>query len=264
MGERNYRALVGYDGTEYSGFQVQPDRATIQGELERALYRVTQAPVRLACAGRTDAGVHSRGQVVSFRTPWSHDPPTLQRALNALLPRDISVRGLVVVGDGFHARFSAQSRLYAYKAYTSLVRVPLLDRFACHVSRSVELCSMSSATAALVGERDFAAFGQSPSGGSTVRIVYLAEWDRATCQFGRDDLVCLRFSIEANGFLRGMVRRIVGTLLQVGLGEAGVSEFRDILASGDIAQAGPPAPACGLCFVGVRYSDTEPARLGPW
>lgn len=132
---RNHRAVVEYDGTAYHGFQVQPGKPTIQGELERALGRITQEPVRINGAGRTDAGVHARGQVISFRTGWSPGSQALQRAVNAVLPRDIAVRDVAVADDDFHARFSARSRVYVYSVYQGLVRMPLLARFAYYGGR---------------------------------------------------------------------------------------------------------------------------------
>lgn len=254
-----YRALVEYDGTEFGGFQVQPDRRTIQGELERSLQSITQAFVRVHGAGRTDAGVHARGQVISLRTAWSRGPDALQRALNAVLPRDIAVRDLSVADEKFHARFSATSRLYVYTVYTGPVRAPLLDRHAYHVSGAVDLGAMQCASRCLKGEHDFACFGQAPSGENTVRVVHRAEWrseaavSEGICDRGSTRL--LRFEVQANGFLRGMVRRVVGTFLAVGRGVLTVGEFHQILASRDIGQARVPAPARGLCLLRVCYDD---------
>jgi len=254
---QNYRATVEYDGTNYGGFQIQANRATIQGELERALERVTQEFVRVYGAGRTDAGVHARGQVINFRTAWSHGNADLQRALNALLPVDISVRDLADVDDGFHARYSASSRVYAYTLYCAAVRSPLLDRWMCHVAQHVDVYAMMAAADSLLGEHDFSAFGQSPSGDSTVRCVHRVDWHLQEMPYPDDAGKTLtriwQFEIEGNAFLRGMVRRIVGTLFLVGTGVLSVDEFRDILSSRDIQRAGVPSPPCGLCLWAVRY-----------
>ncbi|MBC7234980.1 MAG: tRNA pseudouridine(38-40) synthase TruA [Chloroflexi bacterium] len=246
---QNYYAVVEYDGTEYAGFQIQVDRPTIQGELERALRRLTQEAVRVHGAGRTDAGVHAKGQVISFRAAWKHEPVDLQRAMNAVLPQDIAVRDLALAEEGFHARFSASSRMYIYRVWNRPVRSPLWARFAHHVPDALDVSAMVSAARYLLGEQDFRAFGQPPVGDSTVRMVHRVGW-RAANEHG---LLC--FEIEANAFLRGMVRRIVGSLLQVGIGRWTVNEFADLLASRDIARCAAQAPACGLCLWRVRYEN---------
>lgn len=255
---RHYRATVAYDGTVYCGFQIQRTGATIQGELEAALHRLTQAPVRIAGAGRTDAGVHAQGQVITFASDWSHGEAALQRALNAVLPLDISVRQVRTVDDRFHARFSAVARAYAYVAYASPIRVPTLDRIAWYVGQSLDLEAMNQAAQGLVGSHDFAAFGQPPSGGTTVRTVYSARWavGSAGGHWAAEAVDTLyRFDIVANAFLRGMVRRVVGTLVQVGGGNLSLRAFGELLASADISRAGKPAPACGLCLCRVEYPE---------
>ena len=253
----NYRATVEYDGTDYFGFQVQPDRRTIQGELERALERVAQHSVRVTGAGRTDAGAHARGQVISFRVGWSHGHSALARAMNAVLPREIAVRDLAMVGERFHARFSAQSRAYVYSIHNGPVRAPLLSRYSHRVARPLDVEAMAQATSLLVGEHDFAACGQPPVGERTVRVVERAEWRSGPVGFdgcsGSEGHRLLRFVVEANAFLRGMVRRLVGTLLLVGVGSLSVDGFSEIIESADIGRAAPPAPASGLCLWRVRY-----------
>ena len=255
---QNYRATVEYDGTNYGGFQIQANRVTIQGELERALQHVTQEFVRVYGAGRTDAGVHARGQVVNFRTGWSHGHVDLQRALNALLPADIAVRDVVGVEQGFHARFSASSRVYVYTVYHSLVRSPLLDRWMYHMAQGVDAHAMMRAADSLIGRHDFSAFGQPPSGDNAVRFVHRVDWRPREMPVGFDSAGTgstriWQFEIEGNAFLRGMVRRVVGTLVAVGTGGLSIEEFDDILASGDIRRAAPPVPPCGLCLWAVRY-----------
>jgi len=254
---RRYRATVAYDGTAYSGFQIQPQRPTVQGALEDALHRATQERVRVQGAGRTDAGVHAHGQVISFTCRWAHGEAVLERAMNALLPADIAVRDLAEADERFHARYSATARMYVYTIYTGAVRVPALDRTAHRVASAPDLAAMQRAAAALVGERDFAALGQPTVGESSVRRVLRAAWvsrpadggDWCDPAAGR----AWQFQIEANGFLRGMVRRAVGTLLEVGAGLRPVDGLEELLASGDIARAAPPAPACGLSLWRVTY-----------
>lgn len=264
-GDSLYRALVAYDGTGYAGFQLQADRPTIQGELERALRQLTQQAVRVHGAGRTDAGVHAIGQVISFETAWRHGPQELERALNALLPAGIAVRGLSWAEAGFHARYSAIKRVYLYSVYESAVRWPQLDRFALRVRSALDWEAVQAATQSLVGENDFAAFGQPPAGLVTIRRVHRAEW--LAMPLRQDPWLgqaipghALR--IEANAFLRGMVRRIVGALLAVGMGLLTPGDVAEILASCDISRASPPAPACGLCLAQVVYPEREERDRG--
>lgn len=258
---RNYRATVEYDGTDYYGFQIQVDRPTIQGELEQALRRVTQEFVRVNGAGRTDTGVHARGQVISFHAVWDHDCQALQRAVNANLPQAIAIREVAIAPEEFHARFSAASRMYIYSLYYSPVRFPLFDRFAHRLSRPLQVEAMEEAARSLQGWHDLAAFGQPPYGENTVRWIERAGWQRVTSErpisqggcFDTTPTELLQFEIEANAFLRGMVRRVVGTLVLVGMESLSNRDFNEILLSRDISQAGPPAPACGLCLWRVRY-----------
>jgi len=265
-----YRGTIEYDGTDYGGFQVQPGQPTIQGELERILEHLTQAHVRVHGAGRTDAGVHATGQVVHFDAYWTHGCGDLQRAMNALLPGDIAVRALREADQSFHARFSARRRLYVYTVCESPVRAPLWRRFAHHVRACLDVSAMQEAACALVGRQDFAAFGQPPVGTNSVRTVFAAQWreaasERCSATWAPARRLC--FEIEADAFLRGMVRRIVGTLLAVGMGSMAPQGFRDVLASRDTGRAAPPAPACGLCLCQVSYAEdagqTGPTATGP-
>jgi tRNA pseudouridine38-40 synthase len=260
-----YRATVSYDGTDYAGFQIQENAPTIQGAIEKALHRLTQERVRIHGAGRTDAGVHAVGQVISFQANWRHGACELERALNAVLPRDIGVRKLETAPEGFHARYSAWSREYIYRLYGSRLREPLLDRFAWQVAHPLDVEALQAVIQGLPGERDWGAFGPSPSGGSTRRWVYAAEWSREPeTPFGwADSPPKYAFRIVANGFLRGMVRRLVGTLLLVGAGQLGVAGFQEILESGDMSRVAAPAPACGLCLWQVGYTAENEQGYGP-
>lgn len=222
----------------------------MQGELERALATVCDEPVRIAGAGRTDAGVHASGQVMSFRTASALDGAKLGRGVNALLPWDIAVSALEPCGDEFHARFSATGRTYEYRLRIGPDRDPL-ERWAHHHPAALRLDAMQEASLALIGRADFAAFA---SGAGGVRTVRRAEWAR--------DGELLRFVIEADAFLRGMVRAIVGTLLWVGRGKIDVERFGEIVRSKDRAQAGPNAPARGLCLTNVAYDENGRARQG--
>jgi tRNA pseudouridine38-40 synthase len=239
------RAVVAYDGTAYGGFQRQTNAPTVQATLEAALAQVTQEAVTVLAAGRTDAGVHAVGQVIALDTAWRHGVGALQAALNAVLPDDVAVRGVEEVSPDFHPRYDARSRLYEYTLYNARVRCPLARRHSLHVVRPLDVEAMQRAVRSLVGEHDFAAFGQPPQGRSTVRRVMMAQWG------GKPPW--LTFDIEANAFLYRMVRSIVGTLLQVGRGKMNVEGFRAVLASRDRGQAGPTAPPQGLCLMEVKY-----------
>jgi tRNA pseudouridine38-40 synthase len=239
---------VAYDGTAYAGFQVQPNAPTVQGELERAIGQVCGEPVRITGAGRTDAGVHASGQVIDFRTASALDGDTLERGVNALLPEDIAISGLEPAGDTFHARFSATGRTYEYRIRNGRTRDPLERHREHWLPGSLDRAAMREAAARLVGDHEFGAFAAGVSGLRTVRR---AGWD--------EQGAVLRFQIEANAFLRGMVRGIVGTLVWVGRGKVSADRFEAILRSGDRAQAGPSAPANGLCLIEVAY-DGERQR----
>jgi len=241
------KAVLEYDGTRYLGFQIQPHGPTIQGEVELALYRLTGQRVRIKAAGRTDAGVHSEGQVIAFRVEWKHPLVDLHRGLNALLPKDIAVKELSIAPEGFHPRFSAVSREYRYTILNTPWPSPLRGRFAYHFPWALDLEAMKKATSYLVGEHDFASFGSPTKGENTVRRVYRADW--------RKDGDFLHFEIEANAFLKRMVRLMVGTLLRVGQGKIPPEEVKAILEARDISLSGPAVPACGLCLVRVNYPE---------
>ncbi|MBN1180413.1 MAG: tRNA pseudouridine(38-40) synthase TruA [Anaerolineae bacterium] len=239
------RAVVAYDGTDYQGFQRQASAPTVQGTLEAALAQVTGETIGLLPAGRTDTGVHAEGQVIAFDTEWRHPLATLQRALNAVLPPDVAVRDVAAADARFHPRYDARSRRYRYTIYRHPTRSPLVRRTSLHVAAALDLAAMEAAARMLVGWHDFAAFGTPPKGDNTVREVMQATW--------HSDPPWLFFNIEANAFLYRMVRRIVGTLLQVGLGRMTVAEFQDVLAARGRLQSGPAAPPHGLCLVEVKY-----------
>ncbi len=239
------KAVVAYDGTDYRGFQRQTNSPTVQGELEQALARVTQAPTRVLTAGRTDAGVHAEGQVIAFDTDWRHPLTDLERAMNAVLPPDVAVRGLGVVEEDFHPRYAATSRHYRYTVYNAPTRSPLFRRSSWHVAGELDLTEMNRAAEHLVGEHDFASFGRPPQGTVTVRRLSQAVWRRQS--------PWLFFDIEANAFLYRMVRSIVATLLQVGQGRLSPERFGELLVARDRSQVKYMAPPQGLCLIQVRF-----------
>ena len=242
---------MAYDGTAYAGFQVQPNAPTVQGELERVLAVICGEPVRITGAGRTDAGVHASGQVIDLRTTSDLAAAELERGVNALLPEDIAISDLEPAADHFHARFSATGRTYEYRIRNAAVRDPLRVRREHWHPGELDVAAMRAAAAHLVGRHDFAAFAAGESGERTVKR---AEW------VSEGDI--LRFEIEADAFLRGMVRGIVGTLLWVGRGKLTVEGFAEVQNARDRALAGPSAPAKGLCLVAVRYGGERRRQDG--
>jgi len=241
-----YRAKVEYDGTDFHGFQRQGQgERTVQETLEAAICAVTGQAATVIGAGRTDTGVHARGQVIAFDVNWRHGEAALGRALNANLPPDVAVRELQSTERGFHPRFSARRRTYQYTINNQIYPVPLLRRTTWRRPRPFDLAAMNAASALLVGEHDFATFGRPPAGENTIRRVFGAEWRR------KGNL--LSFTIEANAFLYRMVRSLVGSLCQVGDGAWTPETFAKVFAAADRALAGPTAPPQGLCLLSVTY-----------
>lgn len=251
--ELRYRATVEYDGTDFLGFQIQARGRTVQGELEKAIERITQKQVRVLGAGRTDAGVHASGQVIAFDVSWRHTDQVLHRALNAVLPGDIAISHLTTTYPAFHPRFDAKWRQYRYTILNQPIRSPLWARDAYQVAEPLDVEAMGEASQALVGSHDFAAFGKPTQGQSTVRHVMRAEWFVQHPRGIKGKL--LVFEITANAFLYRMVRNIVGTLVRVGRGEFLPNEVTALMEAKDRAASGPPAPPCGLCLVRVEYAD---------
>ncbi len=256
--------LVEYDGTGYHGFQRQaPEREpTIQGALERAVAQIGQQPRAVIGAGRTDSGVHASGQVVHVEVGERLAPGDWLRALNAVLPAAIAVRRVAQVEAGFHARYSALSRTYRYTVLNDRLPSPLRERYAHRVEQPLDGEALNQACGVLLGEHDFGAFGRSPRDSvdgerhSCVRQM-LAARCHSEAQSG---LSSFAFEFTANGFLTGMVRRLVGTLLLVGWGRLSVEGFAQILASRNEAHPGASVPACGLCLTEVTY----PSGLLTW
>jgi tRNA pseudouridine38-40 synthase len=253
-----YQATIAYDGTAFWGFQAQPDFRTVEGELRSALRSLGWQGETLPAGGRTDSGVHAAGQVIAFDLAWRHPAEELQRALNALLPDDISCPALRKAAADFHPRYGALRRCYRYRAYPAPWPDPLRDRFALRVWPAPEEGRMEDAAQALLGKHDFGAFGSAPRKGShTVRTVLRAEWRR------EDEL---EFWIEADAFLFRMVRTITGTLLQIGSGRRGGEDIAALLESpvrrgreSRPLRAAPPAPARGLCLMRIDYPGGGPA-----
>jgi len=244
---RNIKLLIEYDGTDYLGWQVQPKGSTIQGILEEKIGLLTGEPVRLFGSGRTDSGVHALGQVAHFKTQSQMDIRTMQKALNSLLPPDIVIRKVEEVDEDFHARKHSKSKIYEYRILNRNLRSAFHRKYAWYIPQKLNFTEMKKASLSLIGEHDFSAFRSvgSPTR-TTVRRVVRAEWKR-----GREGSI--RFEIEANGFLKQMVRSIVGTLVEIGKDRMNAADFQKILESKDRRKAGPTAPAQGLFLKEVKY-----------
>ncbi len=246
---RTLKFTLQYDGSGYVGWQRQGVGTSIQGLLEDALEPFEGTRVTVHGAGRTDAGVHALGQVASVTLAAAIDTPTLMRALNAVLPAAVRVLAVDEMPSGFHARFSASGKVYQYRIVNAPLVSPFIHRYAWHVVPPLSLDAMREAAALLVGSHDFAAFqGSGSSVATTCRTVREIVWEEGG---GHDRPTIMR--ISGDGFLRHMVRNIVGTLVEVGLGRWTPARVAAIRSSLDRTQAGPTAPPQGLFLVRVGY-----------
>jgi tRNA pseudouridine38-40 synthase len=244
---RNICLLLEYDGTRYHGWQRQRGDLSLQQVLEKALERLTGEPVKLIGSGRTDAGVHALGQVANFRTNSAIPLKAFHEGLNSMLPYDLAVLEASEVPLEFHARKAARSKTYEYRILNRLSRSPLHHQYGWWVSPPLNLGAMAQAAALLVGEHDFSAFRASGSGNrNPVRRIFSAHWHTQPGGW-------LRFTITGDGFLRGMVRSLVGTMVEIGKGKAPPELLADLLQSGERRRAGPTAPPQGLYLVQVTY-----------
>jgi tRNA pseudouridine38-40 synthase len=249
---RTLKLTIQYDGTELVGWQRQTEGTSVQGLLEEALAAFEGVPVTVHGAGRTDAGVHALAQVASVTLTATHEPHAVQRGLNAVLPAAVRIVSVEEAPSGFHARFDASGKVYEYRVVNAPLLSPFLARYAWHVPQPLDIDAMRRAARALVGRHDFAAF--QGTGGivrNTVRSIESIECCAAAGPFGND--APLVVTLTADGFLRHMVRNIVGTLVDVGVGRWDAGAVQEILASGDRARAGRTAPPQGLFLVRVQY-----------
>lgn len=244
------RAIVEYDGTHFYGLQWQPEARTVAGELEKVLSLLFSEPVKITAAGRTDAGVHASGQVISFSTEKNFPFHRLALALNGNLPHDLSVRETAIVADDFSARFSALDRTYVYAVLNRRMASALYRTRAYHFYGSIELGALETAAQHLIGEHDFRSLcGVLPESGPTIRNVKSIS--------ARRHGEVLTITICADGFLHRMVRNIVGTLLEVGNGRRTVESVGKMLQARAREAAGHTAPAHGLYLAGVRYEGFD-------
>ena len=245
-----YAGLVEYDGTNFVGWATQPGLRTVQETLTNALSSVLRQPVKLAVAGRTDAGVHASAQVVSFRALTDLSPSSISYRATAVLPEDLALRLCVTVDEDFDARKDARSRSYEYRVVNNPIRAPLMRRRAIHVARELGLGPLKESAALIRGVHDFRAF--TPAKTHHVRFERAVEdssWE--VC----DGLLVYR--ITANSFLYGMVRALVGTMLEVANGRRELADFERLLSGATRSEAGPAAPARGLTLVGVGYEALD-------
>lgn len=249
---RRIALLLEYDGSRYRGFQWQPHAPTIQSALELSIEKLTGESVRVAGAGRTDTGVHARGQVATFLTSSAFPPETLRQALNHHLPEDISVHTVSEVDLGFDPRRDAVSRRYRYVIYNNPTPSPLRRGQTCHVRGKLNVIAMDAAARQLVGMHDFASFAKAPEvpGASTVRHI--------TEAYVRKEGPLVILEMEGNAFLTHQVRRTAGALVEVGRGRMSVEEFGDLIESPGPGLAGPTLSPEGLCLEEVRYPDSGP------
>ena len=244
-----YKSIITYDGTDFRGFQRQvEEHRTVQGEFERGLKKLGWTEGSLKAAGRTDAGVHARGQVVSYSLQWRSEAQDLTRALNANLPPDIAVVNTEIAPPDFHPRFAARSRKYTYVLIAQEYRDPLRERYSWRLWPEPSMDELLKLAKLLIGQHDFAPFGQAPvDGGHTHREVFAASWHRKS-----DEMV---FSIEANAFLYHMVRRIVAAMVSASRSKENKVQFAEMLQDPTLRWEGGIAPPNGLCLEQVIYEE---------
>jgi len=252
MKKRNIKLILAFDGTNYSGWQRQNNAVTIQGMLEEKISLMTREEITVHGAGRTDAGVHALGMVANFNTAKKLSTDGFRQGLNSLLPEDIKVISVDDVDENFHARKSAKAKTYIYHMTIGALKLPTERLYATHITGALDLSMMAESLEFLIGEHDFASFEAAGSriinakGRGAVRKILNAE-------FCKENSRCLDFIIKGDGFLRHMVRNIIGTLLLVGKGKISPADFAAIIAARNRTAAGPTAPARGLFLQEVFY-----------
>jgi tRNA pseudouridine38-40 synthase len=243
-----FAGLVEYEGTNFVGWAAQPGLRTVEGTLTEALETILRQPVKVVVAGRTDAGVHALGQVISFEAETDLSPSSISYRATAVLPEDLALRRCVPVEEAFDARRDATSRSYEYWIVNDPIRSPLERRRAIHVARKLDLGLLKEAADLVRGVHDFRAFTPAQSYHIRfIRVVEESSWE------ARDGLLVYR--ITANSFLYGMVRALIGTMLEVAQGKRKLAEFAHLFSSRERSEAGPAAPARGLTLVSVVYEN---------
>jgi tRNA pseudouridine38-40 synthase len=259
---RNIKLTIAYDGTDYNGWQAQPGQPTIQGTLMDVLEKLTQHRQMIQAAGRTDAGVHAAGQVVNFKTQSELTAEEFQRAFNALLPPAIRVNAAEEVGPDFHSRWDALAKTYRYRIFRGRVVPPFVWRYVQHDPFELDFDAMAAAARLFTGEHDFSTFAASTGSDeedrerTTVRIIYSSEWLRiSAADSARTSAEEWVYVVRGKSFMRHMVRKLVGTLVDVGRGRLTPEDVPKLIAMCDRAKSGMTMPAQGLCLESVEYPD---------
>ena len=248
--------LVEYDGSGFSGWAAQPERRTVEASLTGALQTVLRQPVKLSVAGRTDAGVHASGQMVSFDADTELSAGEISYKTTAVLPKDLALRRCAIVPESFDARRNARSRSYEYRIVNDFVRSPLQWDRSNYVAKELDFGLLKESAELILGTHDFRSFTPSRTYHLRFeRIISESRWKK------NGDL--LVYEITADSFLYGMVRTLVGTMIEVALGKRELEDFGRLLTGGARSEAGPSAPARGLTLVGVGYDDLKLRRIGP-
>jgi tRNA pseudouridine38-40 synthase len=241
---KNYKLILSYDGTDFHGWQRQPKKRTVQGTLEDSLTQITQKKINITGAGRTDAGVHAQAQVANFKASLSLEDDELFRALNSLLPQDVRVTSLERTDLDFHARKMAKSKIYQYRIVNSTNISPFIMRYVLHWPSSLKVQSMRDAAPLFIREADFTSFS------SNRLLDPVRKVTRSELHKKGNEII---YTVEANGFLRYMVRTMAGTLLEVGKGKLLPEQIEALFRKKERSLASPTAPAKGLCLITVNY-----------
>ena len=248
----NFKLLIQYDGTDFHGWQIQPGERTVQGELQRVLSLIEGEDVHVCGSGRTDAGVHAEGQVANIKITKNFTPEKLRGAINGNLWRDLRILNVEKAAEDFHARFSAKGKTYIYRVVNAPVISPFWVRYAHHEARPLDVNRMNDAARFFLGEHDWTAFSAANSDTDN-RVRTISEFVIESKWDNRSNSSIIEFRITGNGFLRYMVRSIVGTILEVGRNEKDFDTIQTAIVSGDRNLAGATAPAQGLTLVKVYY-----------
>jgi tRNA pseudouridine38-40 synthase len=252
---RNIKLTLQYDGTDFCGLELQPGKRSIRGEIEKALSKLFKAKVKVISSSRTDSGVHALQNVVNFKFKNSIPVSRIPSAMNSILPEDIRILKAEAKAKDFNSRYAAKSKEYEYLIYNGKILSPAHRKFVWHVKPKLDLTAMRKAAKILVGKYDFSSFCASRSDDKDfVKKIYkLSIHKRKISIWGGEKLEVISFQIKGNGFLYKMVRNMVGTLVEVGLGKRSVSDIRKILSAKNRKLAGRTAPAQGLCLLKVNY-----------
>lgn len=261
---QNIKLTLAYDGTDFSGWQIQPGQQTIQGALSDVLENLTKQQLQIQGAGRTDAGVHASGQVANFKTEAELSPGEFQRAFNALLPASVRIVAAEQVAPDFHSRWSAVAKTYRYRIFRGRVVSPFVWRYVQHDPFPLDFDAMAEAARKFEGEHDFTSFAASTGSEDedrdrmTTRVIYRSEMTRLACGDMDGSAEEWVYTVRGKSFLRYMVRKITGTLVDVGRGKLQPEDIAKLFELRDRSKSGPTMPPQGLCLAGVEY----PGRAG--